>query len=60
MDSSRVVITTIQRLYSMLKGEPELDPETEEESQFDSAGAARSEPWPVVCLETANLEPSDG
>ena len=48
MDSSRVVITTIQRLYSMLKGEPALDPGAEEESQFESAGAARTEPWPVV------------
>jgi type I restriction enzyme R subunit len=48
MDSSRVVITTIQRLYSMLKGEPDLDPGNEEESQFESAGAARTEPWPVV------------
>ena len=27
---AKVVITTIQRLYSMLKGEPELDPEAEE------------------------------
>jgi type I restriction enzyme R subunit len=33
---SRVVITTIQRLYSMLRGEPELaDPELEEHSLFD-------------------------
>jgi type I restriction enzyme R subunit len=48
MDSSRVVITTIQRLYSMLKGEPDLDPANEEESQFESAGAARTEPWPVA------------
>lgn len=33
---SRVCITTIQRLYSMLKGEPELGPELEEEqSLFD-------------------------
>jgi len=31
-----VVITTIQRLYSMLKGEKELDPTTEESSQFES------------------------
>ena len=30
--SSKVVITTIQRLYSMLRGEPELDPELEEAS----------------------------
>ena len=28
--SAKVVITTIQRLYSMLKGEPDLDPEAEE------------------------------
>ncbi len=32
---SRVCITTIQRLYSMLKGEPELDAEIEEHSIFD-------------------------
>ncbi|AKB44848.1 type I restriction endonuclease subunit R [Methanosarcina vacuolata] len=31
----KVCITTIQRLYSMLKGEKELDPELEEESAFD-------------------------
>lgn len=33
---SRVCITTIQRLYSMLKGEPELDAEIEEQSAFDT------------------------
>jgi type I restriction enzyme R subunit len=32
---SRVCITTIQRLYSMLKGEPEFDPELEEQSNFE-------------------------
>ena len=32
---SRVCITTIQRLYSMLSGEPEFDPELEELSIFD-------------------------
>ena len=31
--TSKVIITTIQRLYSMLRGE-ELDPDLEEESQF--------------------------
>jgi len=31
---SRVCITTIQRLYSMLKGEPEFEPELEEQSIF--------------------------
>ncbi len=33
---SRVCISTIQRVYSMLRGE-ELDPENEEESQFEMA-----------------------
>jgi type I restriction enzyme R subunit len=34
---SRVCITTIQRLYSMLRGEAEFDPELEEKSLFDTA-----------------------
>ena len=47
--SSKVVITTIQRLYSMLKGEPELDPESEEGSQFETDPASISkESLPVV------------
>jgi type I restriction enzyme R subunit len=33
---SRVCITTIQRLYSMLSGEAEFDPELEEGSLFDA------------------------
>ncbi|PKK81218.1 MAG: restriction endonuclease subunit R, partial [Thermoplasmata archaeon HGW-Thermoplasmata-2] len=32
---SKVCITTIQRLYSMLRGEEEFDPENEEQSLFD-------------------------
>lgn len=48
MDSSRVVISTIQRVYSMLKGEPDLDPAEEEGSQFETTGASRNEPLPVV------------
>lgn len=48
MDSSRVVIATIQRVYSMLKGEPDLDPDLEEGSQFETSGAAIREPLPVV------------
>jgi type I restriction enzyme R subunit len=48
MDSSRVVISTIQRVYSMLKGEPDLDPVVEEASQFETSGAAMKEPLPVV------------
>ena len=42
---SRVCIATIQRVYSVLKGE-ELDPEMEELSGFDAA-AFRREPVPV-------------
>ena len=38
---SRVCIATIQRVYSMLRGE-ELDPEQEEPSGFDVASARRS------------------
>jgi type I restriction enzyme R subunit len=48
MDSSRVVISTIQRVYSMLKDEPDLDPAEEERSQFETTGAAMSQPLPVV------------
>jgi type I restriction enzyme R subunit len=48
--SSKVVISTIQRLYSILKGEPELDPEAEEHSDLDSSAEAwgKAEPMPVV------------
>ena len=44
-----VVITTIQRLYSILKGEPEFDETLEEESAFDGHGPALPRgPQPVV------------
>jgi type I restriction enzyme, R subunit len=46
--SAKVVITTVQRLYSMLKGEPDLDPALEEVSLFEFAGTAMKEPLPVV------------
>jgi type I restriction enzyme R subunit len=36
---NRVVITTIQRLYSILRGEPEYDDELEETSSFTGYGA---------------------
>jgi type I restriction enzyme R subunit len=45
--SSKVVISTIQRLYSILKGEPELDPEAEEHTDLDEALLPK-EPMPVV------------
>ena len=52
MDSSRVVISTIQRVYSMLKGEPDFDPTQEEGSHFETTGVVRTEPLPVVYNET--------
>ena len=39
---SRVCITTIQRLYSMLSGEPELDPLVEEPSLWEQEAALAS------------------
>lgn len=46
---NKVVITTIQRLYSILKGEAELDPELEEGSAFTGRGGALiSQPPPVT------------
>lgn len=39
-DSSKVVITTIQRLFSILKGEPDLDEEVDERTGFDVEPAA--------------------
>jgi len=45
--ASKVVITTIQRLYSILKGEAEYDPENEEESLFESGRLRGEEPVPV-------------
>lgn len=46
--SSKVVIATIQRVYSMLQGVPDLDPSDEERSPFLTGGPAFSEPLPVV------------
>ena len=46
--SSKVVISTIQRLYSILKGEPELDPEAEEHTPMDDDPTLPKEPLPVV------------
>jgi type I restriction enzyme R subunit len=46
--AAKVVITTIQRLYSMLKGEAEFDPGNEEGSAFDSAKPWQGEPPDVV------------
>jgi type I restriction enzyme R subunit len=50
--AANVVITTIQRLYSMLKGEAEFDPGNEEGSGFDTAKPWEGEP-PGVAYNAA-------
>ena len=45
--AAKVVITTVQRLYSMLKGDPEYDPANEDESLFESSAPLGGEPVPV-------------
>ena len=56
---ARVCITTIQRLYSMLQGEPELAPEAEESSLFDSALPAAHEPVPARYNRSLPIETFD-
>ena len=60
---SRVCITTIQRLYSMLRGEPELDAELEEKSLYDadlSDGVAREVAYnPQFPIETFDFVITD-
>ena len=56
---ARVCITTIQRLYSMLKGEEDLDPALEEGSQFDTAADLIREPVPVVYNPKIPIETFD-
>jgi type I restriction enzyme R subunit len=46
--AAKVVITTIQRLYSMLKGEAEFDAANEEGSAFDTAKPWQGAPPDVV------------
>ncbi len=46
--TTKVVITTIQRLYSMLKGEEHFDEAGEDGSQFEAEVGLIREPLPVV------------
>ncbi len=45
---AKICITTIQRLYSILKGEDDFAEENEEGSLFESASSFLKEPLPVV------------
>lgn len=57
--SAKVVITTIQRLYSMLKGEDEYDEANEENSSFETANPLIKEPLPVVYNPKIPIETFD-
>ena len=55
---AKVCITTIQRLFSMLKGEPDFDPGTEEESAF-MTGLAGKQQIPVAYNPAIPIETFD-
>ena len=55
---AKVCITTIQRLFSMLKGEPDFDPGTEEESAF-MTGLAGKQQIPVAYNPAIPVETFD-
>ncbi len=57
--AAKVVITTIQRLYSMLKGEEEFDEANEETSLFETAPSLVKEPLPVVYNPKIPIEAFD-
>src|SRR3954453_7991584 len=57
--ASKVCITTIQRLYSMLKGEEEFLEENEESSLFETDSSLIREPLPVVYNPTIPIETFD-
>jgi type I restriction enzyme R subunit len=58
--TSKVVITTVQRLYSMLKGDEAYDEAAEEQSQFEQAAESLvKEPLPVVYNERIPIETFD-
>lgn len=56
---SRVCITTIQRLYSILKGEPEFAEENEEGSLFETESPLVKKPLPVVYNPVIPIETFD-
>jgi type I restriction enzyme, R subunit len=58
-EASRVVVTTVQRLYSMLKGEEEFDEEREEGSLFEAGPALGGAPMPVIYNPRIPIETFD-
>ncbi len=57
--ASKVCITTIQRLYSMLRGEEEFVEENEEGSLFETETSLVKEPLPVVYNPKIPIEAFD-
>ncbi len=57
--ASKVCITTIQRLYSMLKGEEDFQEENEEGSLFETETSLFKEPLPVVYNPLIPIETFD-
>ncbi len=57
--ASKVCITTIQRLYSMLKGEDEFQEENEEGSLFETENSLFKEPLPVIYNQKIPIETFD-
>jgi type I restriction enzyme R subunit len=57
--ASKVCITTIQRLYSMLKGEEDFLEENEESSLFETESSLIKEPLPVVYNSRIPIETFD-
>ena len=57
--ASKVCITTIQRLYSMLKGEEDFLEENEEGSLFETENSLFKEPLPVVYNAKIPIETFD-
>jgi len=57
--TSKVVITTIQRLYSILKGQDQFDEAAEEQSLFELESGLVKEPLPVVYNERIPIESFD-
>ncbi len=57
--ASKVCITTIQRLYSMLKGEEDFQEENEEGSLFETENSLFKEPLPVIYNDKIPIEMFD-
>ncbi|MEN6367838.1 MAG: DEAD/DEAH box helicase family protein [Thermoguttaceae bacterium] len=57
--AAKVCITTIQRLYSILKGEETFEEENEEASMFESATSLTKEAMPVVYNPKLPIETFD-